>query len=199
MSEFPVAAGWPLTGKQPIQRTHFHITNGTGTEQWTLPNGNMFNKAGPMCVCFSDPNRQPRAANSKDPQPGMGPGEDPADDPFPSFDNVLLGPLRWDFPGDAVLIAREEIELEWSGDDGTPRTVVADHWNKGPHHFHYDVQTNQMVRQWQAEVALTLQTHYVLGSPDPVNLEVDKSCYSGLFHLNLSCIAPPPVPPPQDA
>lgn len=203
MSEFPTIPGWPLKGPQPVQRTHFGLLPPNGkdnldSEQWTLPNGNMFSKTGPMCVCFSDPNRQPRQDNASDPHPGYEPGGDPSVDPFPKFDNVLLGPLRWDFPGDAILIGREEIVVEaWGPPPGEPTTFVADHWNKGPHHFHFDVKTNLMVRQYQAETALTCQTQWNLTRPDPYYFQVDKACYHGLTRMNLSCIAPPPQPPPR--
>ena len=49
-----------------------------------------------------------------------------------------------------------------------------------------------MVRQWQAELALTLQDNYVIGPPDRAVFFPDPSCY-GPLSLNLSCVAPPPA------
>lgn len=51
-----------------------------------------------------------------------------------------IGPLRYDFARDAVLIGREMIGIEYQN-----REVLADHWNKGPHHFWIEVSTNLMV------------------------------------------------------
>jgi hypothetical protein len=149
------------------------------------------------CICFSDPNKQPRPANSPDPRPG-GKFSPDTPDPFEKFDNVLLGPLRWDFPHDAVLVGREEIEMEWTafGKQDSHRMVVADHWNKGPHHFWYEVATNLMVRQYQTEAALTVQTNWSVGEPDPSFFEIPQSCITGL-HGNLSCVSPPPAPAPK--
>lgn len=130
--------------------------------------------------------------------PGEGPGGGPVNRPVPEVRQRLLGPLRWDFPKDAILIGREEIVVEaWGPPPGKPTKFIADHWNFGPHHFHFDVQTNLMVRQFQVEVALTLQTQWNLTRPDPKYLEVDKGCYKGLAHVNLSCVSPPPSPPEE--
>jgi len=193
-----------LSGMQPEQRQDIPASGAKvgpfslgSSSQWTLPNGNMYtetkNLGVSMCICFSDPNKQPRPTNSADPQPGgkYSPG---TPDPFDKFDNVLLGPLRWDFPSDAVLIGREEIELEWTafGKQDSHKMVIADHWNKGPHHFWYEVSTNLMVRQYQTEAALTVQTNWTVGEPDPALFIIPKNCYTGLTHANLSCVAPPP-------
>lgn len=203
ISKYPLAPDWPLTGLQPEQRQSIPANGILGaSSQWALPNGNMFTLSeapvGPaFCICFSDPNKQPRPPNASDPRPGgkYSPG---TVDPFEKFDNVLLGPLRWDFPSDAVLIGREEIELEWTefGTQDSSRLVVADHWNKGPHHFWYEVSTNLMVRQYQTEAALTVQTNYTIGEPDESFFTVPESCYKGLLHSNFSCVAPPPSSSP---
>merc|ERR1712093_101241 len=147
------------------------------------------------CVCFSDPNKQPRAPDDPDAQPGgkFSPG---TPNPFDHADNTLLGPLRWDFPHDSILIGREEIELEWTDWDeksDTHRMVIADHWNKGPHHFWYEVSTNMMVRQYQTEAALTVQTNWTVGEPDDWWFDVNPAC-SGILKVNLSCVSPPPGP-----
>eukprot|EP00665_Eupelagonemidae_sp_cell47_P000016 gene16-8031_t len=96
----------------------------------------------------------------------------PHPDPYPAYHNTLLGPLRWDFPRDSLLVGRERIFVEYAN-----RTVVADHWTKGPHHFWFEVATNLM---WD------------LAPPDPSVFEVPRGCYAGLLHKNMSCVAPPP-------
>merc|ERR1739845_341525 len=73
------------------------------------------------------------------------------------------------------------------------RMVVADHWNKGPHHFWYEVSTNLMVRQYQTEAALTIQTNWTIGEPDASLFDVAPAC-SGIRKMNLSCVSPPPGP-----
>lgn len=202
MADYPVAKDWPLKGMQPEQRQDIPPNGLLGhSSQWTLPNGNMFTMSHTLgignCICFSDPNMQPRPDNAADAHPGgkYSPG---TPDPFKKFDNVLLGPLRWDFPHDAVLIGREEIELEWTafGRQDSHKIVVADHWNKGPHHFWYEVSTNLMVRQYQTEAALTVQTNWSVGEQDPSLFVIPDLCITGL-HMNLSCVAPPPSPAPK--
>merc|ERR1712010_394161 len=98
-------------------------------------------------------------------------------------------------------------ELEWTDWDeksDTHRMVVADHWNKGPHHFWYDVSTNLMVRQYQTEAALTIQTNWKIGEPDPSIFDLAPAC-TGMRKLNLSlghwppttAASPTPQPQPQ--
>merc|ERR1712083_576172 len=97
-----------------------------------------------------------------------------------------------------VLIGREWIQLEWTSYNQTEdssKWVIADHYNKGPHHFWYDVRTNLMVRQYQTEAALTIQTNWVLEEPDPSHFEVAEICKDPAAGLtNMSCVAPAPAP-----
>merc|ERR1711862_388103 len=104
----------PLDGLQPVQRTSGGIPQiapkSDIVDQWTLPNGNMYNKFGPACTCFSDPNSQPRSPSDPMSDPG---DPHPHPDPYPSYNNTLLGPLRHDFPSDSLLIGRERIFVEY--------------------------------------------------------------------------------------
>lgn len=102
-----------------------------------------------------------------------------------------IGPLHYDFAKDGELIGREKIYVE-----NLDVTVVADHWNKGPHHFWIDVATNQMIRAWQPFNGLEVYKDWNYTAPDPNMLIVDKSCYTGALHKNISCNAPPPGPSP---
>lgn len=141
---------------------------------------------------------QPRGPDDIDQPPG-GKYSPDTPNPFKNFKNVLLGPLRWDFPADSVLIGRELIELEWTadGEQDSHKMVVADHWNKGPHHFWYDVQTNLMVRQYQTEAALTIQQEWEVGEPDSSAFKLDATCSNASSLVNMSCVSPPPAPAPR--
>ena len=141
-------------------------TNTSKTDIWTLPSADMFIKIDKaFCICVS-----PFANGNKSSAP--------------------IGPLVHDFAKDAVLVGRERIGLE-----GLGMSVVADHWNKGPHHFWFDVQTNRMVRGWQPWNGLNVYRPdtWVVGPPAAELFGVDKSCYTGLLHKNISCVAPYPL------
>lgn len=150
-------------GNAPVSHIH---TNGLldTSDIWALPNGNMFIKVERVyCICVS-----PREG-------GNG--------------SAIIGPLRYDFASDAVLIGRERIEIEFR----TPyMEVVADHWTKGPHHFWIEVATNKMIRGWQPYNGLNIYYNWDTTVPDPSKFVVDKSCYTGFLHKNISCVAPPP-------
>jgi len=135
------------------------------TSIWHLGNGNMFIKIDKtFCICVSVTENGNRTKKT-------------------------IGPLHHDFAKDAVLIGREQIHVEAP----INKTVIADHWNKGPHHFWIDVQTNQMIRAWQPFNGLEVYSDWKAGKPDPQMLVLDKSCYTGALHKNISCIAPPPT------
>lgn len=141
------------------------FTDTSKTDIWTLPTADMFIKiSGAFCICVT---------------------------PFENGDSTAkpTGPLYFDFAKDAVLVGRELIGLE-----GYDVKVVADHWNKGPHHFWVDVATNLFVRGWQPWNGLNVYKpgSWVIGEPDESIFAVDKSCYSGLLHKNITCIAPYP-------
>lgn len=104
--------------------------------------------------------------------------------------NKLTGPLKYDFAHDAVLIGREKIGLE-----GLDTTVVADHWNKGPHHFWISVETGRMVRGWQPWNGLNIYKPgtWRIGNVDKEMFDVPKQCYEGYLHRNISCVEPYPM------
>lgn len=138
-------------------------TNTSQTDIWTLPTADMFIKIeNAFCICVTPKENGNASA--------------PA-----------TGPLYHDFAKDAVLVGRELIGLE-----GFNKKVVADHWNKGPHHFWMSVETNLMVRGWQPWNGLNVYGDWKIGKPDPKIFTVPKSCYSGLLFKNISCIAPYP-------
>ncbi|CAK0880435.1 unnamed protein product [Prorocentrum cordatum] len=104
--------------------------------------------------------------------------------------NAITGPLRYDFLDTAKLIGRERIIPEYIG-----RSLVADHWVKGPHHFWIEVSTNLMVREWQPFNGHQIYYNWNLTRPDPALIDVPEICYKGLLHVNVSCVAPPPSLP----
>lgn len=137
-------------------------TKTSKTSIWTLPTADMFIKIeGLFCICVT-----PLENGDKQATP--------------------TGPLFHDFAKDAVLIGREKIGLEKVG-----TTVLADHWSKGPHHFWIDVNTNLMVRGWQPWNGLNVYVPgtWKIGKPAAKVFEVDGSCYKGLLHQNISCVA----------
>lgn len=139
------------------------FTKTSKADIYTLKSADMFIKiAGTFCICVTPVQNGNKTA-------------------------IPTGPLYFDFAKDAVLIGREEIGLE-----GLGKTSVADHWNKGPHHFWIDVASNKMVRGWQPWNGLNVYYDWDLTAPDPKVFEVPKSCYSGALHKNISCIAPYP-------
>jgi len=83
---------------------------------------------------------------------------------------------------------------EYIGLEGLNKIVLADHWTKGPHHFWVDVKTNLMVRGWQPFNGLNVYYDWNMTAPNPSLFTVDKSCYSGPLHKNISCVAPYPDP-----
>lgn len=109
----------------------------------------------------------------------------------PSTQNAISGPLRWNFLDTAKLIGRELIVPEY-----LKKPMVVDHWVKGPHHFWIEVATNLMVREWQPFNGHQIYYDWNLTKPDPSVIDVPEHCYKGLLHHNISCIAPPPSPPP---
>lgn len=120
----------------------------------------------------------------------------------PHIGKPFLGALRYDFAKDAVLIGREKIGLEASTTTSPPssaywRTILADHWNMGPHHFWVEVSTNLMLRGWQPFNALQVFYDWNLTLPEPEFFQVGKSCLD-MFTANLSCPVgtPTPAPPP---
>jgi len=134
------------------------------TDIWHLVNGNMYIKIdGAYCICVSV------FENGDKKKPPM-------------------GPLVHDYAKDAVLIGREKITVEY-----IEKTVVADHWNKGPHHFWIEVETNQMIRAWQPFNGLNVYSNWNYTEPVPQFFKVDPSCYTGVLHKNISCVAPPPT------
>jgi hypothetical protein len=109
----------------------------------------------------------------------------------PTVENALNGPLSYDFLKGAVLIGRERIVPEYLN-----TVVLADHWVKGPHHFWFDVTTNLMVREWQPFNGHQIYYDWDLSKPAEDVIGLEKLCYEGLLHYNVSCKAPPPAPPP---
>jgi len=141
------------------------IDTGSGTKIWSLPDNNMFIKINAIDLCLCVT-------------------------PFQSHTDIPTGPLEHDFAKDATLVGREVIGLE-----GLNTTSVADHWNKGPHHFWVDVATNRMVRGWQPYNGLNIYYNWNYTTPEPVNFVVDKSCIKGPgFRKNTSCEHPYPDP-----
>jgi len=131
---------------------------------WHLGNGNMFIKTdNSFCICISV------YENGNTTKPPM-------------------GPLTHDFGKDAILVGREKIGVEYLN-----KEVIADHYNKGPHHFWVDVETNQWIRAWQPFNGLNVYDTWNLTAPDPNFFIVSKSCYTGVLHKNISCVAPPPT------
>lgn len=127
---------------------------------WAMPNANMYIKIeNTFCICVT-----PR-------ENGAG--------------SVPIGPLRYDFNSDAVLVGRELIGVEF-----LDRKVVADHWNKGPHHFWIEVTTNKMIRAWQPYNGLNVYSKWNFSKPAMKDLVVTPSCYSGFppLHKNISCV-----------
>lgn len=140
-------------------------TNTTKADIYTLPSADMFIKiANTFCICVT---------------------------PFENGNAsaVPTGPLYSDFAKDAVLIGREIIGLE-----GLNRKVLADHWTKGPHHFWISVATNLFVRGWQPWNGLNVYNPdtWKIGPIAKEMFAVPKSCYTGLLHKNISCVAPYP-------
>eukprot|EP00463_Aulacantha_scolymantha_P005181 TRINITY_DN64_c0_g1_i1.p1 TRINITY_DN64_c0_g1~~TRINITY_DN64_c0_g1_i1.p1 ORF type:complete len:376 (-),score=72.65 TRINITY_DN64_c0_g1_i1:708-1835(-) len=131
---------------------------------WHLGNGNMFIKTdNSFCICIS----VYEDGNTTKPP---------------------MGPLTHDFGKDAILVGREKIGVEYLN-----KEVIADHYNKGPHHFWVDVETNQWIRAWQPFNGLNVYDTWNLTAPDPSFFIVSKSCYTGVLHKNISCVAPPPT------
>lgn len=143
----------------------YHTKSGIQTSDiWHGVDGNMYIKIdGAFCICITV---RPNGDKSK----------------------KYSGPLVHDFAKDAVLIGREKIGVEILN-----KEVIADHWNKGPHHFWIEVETNQMIRAWQPFNGLQIYSNWNYTMPPQENFKVDKSCYTGLLHKNISCIAPPPT------
>lgn len=110
----------------------------------------------------------------------------------PVTKNAITGPLSYDFNRNAKLVGRERIVPEYLG-----KSIVADHWVKGPHHFWIDVATNLMVREWQPFNGHQIYYNWNLTRPDPSIIDVPEYCYKGLRHLNVSCVAPPPAASPM--
>lgn len=98
-----------------------------------------------------------------------------------------IGPLVHNFAHDAVLIGRERVGLE-----GLNTSVIADHWNKGPHHFWISVETNKYVRGWQPWNGLNVYEPgtWQIGPIDKKVFQPPESCFKGLLHKNISCKAP---------
>lgn len=141
-------------------------TKTSSSQIWTLPTADMFIKIyGAFCICVS-----PRESGNKS--------------------GVPIGPLVHDFAADAVFVGRERIGLEKLG-----KSVVADHWNKGPHHFWIDVVTNRMVRGWQPWNGLNVYdpSTWMVAPVQKEIFEPSSSCYSGFLHKNISCVAPYPA------
>lgn len=140
-------------------------TKASHTQIYTLPDADMFIKImGVFCICVT-PHEN-----------GMN-------------DRPATGPLRYDFSKDAVYVGREEIGLE-----GLNMTVVADHFNKGPHHFWISPETGHFVRGWQPWNGLNVYKPgtWSIGAVPKEKFAVPKSCYSGLLHKNISCSGPYP-------
>jgi len=133
------------------------------SDTWHLGNGNMYIKINNVfCICISVYENG-------------------------NASKVPMGPLTSDFGKDAVLIGREKIGVEYIN-----KEVVADHYNKGPHHFWVDVETNMWIRAWQPFNGLNVYEQWNMTTPDPAFFKVVPSCYTGPLHKNISCIAPPP-------
>jgi len=133
------------------------------SDTWHLGNGNMFIKIdNAFCICVSV---YENGNTTKKP----------------------MGPLTHDFGKDAILIGREKIGVEYIN-----KEVVADHYNKGPHHFWVDVETNQWIRAWQPFNGLNVYATWNFTAPDPSFFKVAPSCYTGPLHKNISCVSPPP-------
>lgn len=136
-------------------------------KSWGLPNGNFYTTVdvagrSTFCTCLGQVD--------------------------PVVDNALTGPLSWDFNKGAKLVGRERVVPEYY--DG--RSVVADHWVKGPHHFWIEVATNLMIREWQPFNGLQTYLNWNVSAPDPNLMAVESICYSGLLHVNISCKFPAP-------
>lgn len=106
----------------------------------------------------------------------------------PATKNAITGPLAYDFNRNAKLVGRERIVPEY-----LKKTIIADHWVKGPHHFWIDVATNLMVREWQPFNGHQIYYDWNLTRPDPSIIDVPEKCYKGLLHYNVSCAGPPPT------
>jgi hypothetical protein len=107
----------------------------------------------------------------------------------------VIGALEYDFAKDAVLIGRERIGVEYP----TMHEVVADHWNKGPHHFWVEVATNLMVRGWQPYNGLNVWYDWDMTMPSEETFALQDGCKTTnpIVNPNVGgCLAPHPSKSP---